>query len=181
MSIIRIDLAVTCTHHHIAGSLYPNLTFELKNFENYPVTFHWNIIDLIPLFKLNKMICKKVISILYMSVNIGLFPASRFYMLSYGGHLWFVDCGHKGADINCLSADLKSQYSNYSNTQSYSRRDRKLYKTEVDLSYILRSSVSAKNAKVARAITQSWTDVRSWNFQDIFKMFKLSFFVLWDI
>ena len=63
-SIICIDVAVTGTHHHNAGSLYPNLTFDLKHFENYPVTFHVNIIVLIPLFKLNKIICKNVIFIL---------------------------------------------------------------------------------------------------------------------
>ena len=43
----------------------------------------------------------------------------------------------------------------------YNLRDRKLHKTEADLSYILRYSVSAKKAKEARAITQSWTDVQS--------------------
>ena len=52
----------------------------------------------------------------------------------------------------------------------YSLRDKKLHRTEADLSYILRYSVSAKHAKEARAITQSMIDVQSRNFQDILKM-----------
>ena len=38
----------------------PNLTFDLIYLENYPDAFDSNMIFLIPLFKLNNMICNKV-------------------------------------------------------------------------------------------------------------------------
>ena len=39
-SIIRIDVAVTGTHHHNTGSLYSNLTFDLKKLNTFLLRFN---------------------------------------------------------------------------------------------------------------------------------------------
>ena len=39
-SIIRIDVAVTGTHHHNTGSLYSNLTFDLKKLNTLLLRFN---------------------------------------------------------------------------------------------------------------------------------------------
>ena len=112
--IIIKDVDVTGTHHHICflPQFDPNLTFDLKYFENYLLRFIEILFFLFLFSSWTKWYATMLHLYYSVSVNNGLCPASRFFQLSYGGHLWFVDCGHQGADINCLPADLNSPYSN---------------------------------------------------------------------